>query len=56
MHDTLVYVIYPFLFLALYFEVFLVLTFFEREARRRRTLSAPESFPSVSVIIPCYNE
>ena len=50
------YITYPFLFLALYFEVFLVLTFFDGDARRRRVLTAPAIFPSVSIIIPCYNE
>ncbi len=54
--NELTYLIYPFLFLALYFEVFVVLTFFDREARRRRALTAPHSFPSVTIIVPCYNE
>ncbi len=56
MNYIIEYISYPFLFLALYFEVFLVLTFFDRDARRRRTLTAPASFPSVAIIIPCYNE
>ena len=56
MGHALEYIIYPFLFLALYFEVFLVVTFFEYESRRRRALTAPAIFPSVSIIVPCYNE
>ncbi|MBI3573976.1 glycosyltransferase, partial [Candidatus Kaiserbacteria bacterium] len=56
MNETLTYILYPFLFIALYFEVFLVLTFFDTEARRRRRLHRVETFPSVSVIVPCYNE
>lgn len=48
--------IYPLLFLGLYFEVFLVLTLFDRESRRRRALAEPASFPSVAVIVPCHNE
>ena len=56
MDNALEYVVYPFLFLALYFEVFLVVTLFERESRRRRKLTAPLVFPSVSIIVPCYNE
>ena len=47
---------YPFLFLTLYFEVFAILTFFDREAKRRRTLKKSDTFPSVSVIVPCFNE
>lgn len=50
------YIVYPFLFIGLYFEVFLVLTLFDRESRRRRAMKAPESFPTVSIIVPCYNE
>jgi len=48
--------VYPFLFVALYFEVFLVLTFFEKESRRRRALTTLSICPSVSVIVPAFNE
>src|SRR5438067_1704127 len=52
---------YFFLFLALYFEVFLMLTFFENSSD---ILSAPEQnkkinlaiFPTVTIIVPCWNE
>ncbi len=57
MDQVLSLIIYPLLFLGLYFEVFVVLSFFETDARRRRILSMDGSaFPSVSIIIPCYNE
>lgn len=47
---------YPLLFLALFFEVFVILTFFEKDAKRRRSLTGGAEYPSVSVIIPSYNE
>ena len=50
------FVVYFFLFLALYFEVFFVLAFFGREARKRREPRSITYFPSVSVIVPCHNE
>jgi cellulose synthase/poly-beta-1,6-N-acetylglucosamine synthase-like glycosyltransferase len=56
MDQAFLYFTYPLLFLGLYLEVFLVLTFFDREAKRRRRLTAPEAFPRVAVIVPCYNE
>ncbi len=48
--------IYPFLFITLFFEVFAILTFFDAEARRRRSMTPSALFPSIAVIIPCYNE
>ncbi len=49
-------IMYPFLFLALYFEVFAVLTFFDRDARRRRMQKPSENYDSVAIIVPCFNE
>lgn len=47
--------IYISLFLALYFGVFIFLTFFEH--RKKMYLTQPkENFPLVSLILPCYNE
>src|SRR5262245_18359773 len=48
---------YNLLFLALYFEVFLLLTFLEK----RHLIKEEESwelkeFPAVSIIVPCFNE
>ncbi len=51
--DLLVYVI---LFVSLFFEVFAILTFFEKGAIRRRHKIDVETYPSVSIIVPCYNE
>jgi cellulose synthase/poly-beta-1,6-N-acetylglucosamine synthase-like glycosyltransferase len=48
---------YPFLFVSLYFEVFLLLTFVEK----KKTVAAENdmpvlNFPSVTIIVPCFNE
>ncbi len=48
--------IYVFIFLALFFEVFLLLTFFEKEARARRKRTPLIQDARVSIIVPCYNE
>jgi cellulose synthase/poly-beta-1,6-N-acetylglucosamine synthase-like glycosyltransferase len=48
--------LYPTLFLTLFFEVFALLTFFDREARRRRRMVSSGVYPSVAIIIPAYNE
>jgi biofilm PGA synthesis N-glycosyltransferase PgaC len=50
-------VLYVTLFLALYFQVFALLTFLSRDARLRREKARVEgNFPKVAVIVPCYNE
>ncbi len=49
-------VVYPFLFLALFFEVFLILTYFETESKKRRRIGATNVFPKISIIVPSYNE
>lgn len=50
---------YPFIFLALYFESFLLVTFFSAPARAKRVLSpaleATEA-PKVAIVVPCWNE
>ena len=56
MNIALLSVIYPFLFLSLFFEVFLILTYFENESKRRRGKLATTAFPSVAVVVPCFNE
>ncbi len=48
--------VYIFLFLALYFEVFLLITFLEKRKNRPAPALALTSFPSVALIIPCFNE
>ncbi|QSH39410.1 glycosyltransferase [Candidatus Kaiserbacteria bacterium] len=50
-------VMYIVLFLSLYFEVFLLITFFERsESKEHNTLVDEDSLPTVAVIVPCFNE
>ena len=50
-------VLYVTLFLALYFQVFALLTFLSRDARLRRTKPALNAdFPKVAVVVPCFNE
>lgn len=45
---------YPFLFFALFFEVFLLLTYIEGSARSKKKVSPHE--PTVTMIVPCFNE
>jgi cellulose synthase/poly-beta-1,6-N-acetylglucosamine synthase-like glycosyltransferase len=47
---------YTLLFLSLFFEVFLLLSFLSRPARIARDRSASTETPHVALIIPCYNE
>lgn len=50
---------YPFLFVAIFFESFVLVTLLSspaREARRRSPTKADEVLPSVAVIVPCWNE
>lgn len=47
---------YPFLFLALYIEIFLLLTFLSPMARARRARTLATRAPKVTIIVPCYNE
>jgi cellulose synthase/poly-beta-1,6-N-acetylglucosamine synthase-like glycosyltransferase len=52
--------LYSSLFTSLFFEVFLLITYLEVKEEIRRedemVARAPKSFPSVTVIVPCYNE
>lgn len=47
---------YPFLFLGLYFQVFLLVTFLSAPARERRARPASLATPKVAIIVPCWNE
>lgn len=47
---------YPFLFLGLYFEVFMLLTFLSGPAKERRLRLAAVETPKVAIIVPCWNE
>ena len=50
--------IYSILFISLYFEVFLLITFFDTPTKRptRTQNSDLENLPSVTIIVPCWNE
>ncbi len=47
---------YPFLFIAIFFESFVLVTLLSRPARAARARMAGEATPSVAVIVPCWNE
>jgi cellulose synthase/poly-beta-1,6-N-acetylglucosamine synthase-like glycosyltransferase len=47
---------YPFLFVAVFFEVFLLVTFLSEPARTRRAQKLSTKTPSVAIIVPCWNE
>jgi cellulose synthase/poly-beta-1,6-N-acetylglucosamine synthase-like glycosyltransferase len=49
-------VAYPFLFLAIFFESFVLVTLLSRPARAARTRAASIETPSVAIVVPCYNE
>ena len=50
-------IVYILLFISLYFEVFLLITFLEHRPKMYVRLQSAETyFPSVTIIIPCYNE
>ena len=53
-------ILYSLLFIALYFEVFMLITYLENrhEIRDENKNSSrePRYYPSVSVIVPCWNE
>ncbi len=48
--------IYVFLFIALYFEVFLLITFLEKRSVTTTKGLKLSRYPSVAVIVPCFNE
>lgn len=58
MHLISEIITYFFLFMALYLEVFFLITYFElREKERKNLISVwPTKWPSVSVIVPVWNE
>lgn len=51
---------YPFLFLAIFFESFVLVTFLSKDAERSRARKPAKrsdtSLPTVAVIVPCWNE
>lgn len=50
------FIAYPFLFIAIYFEVFLLLTFLSAHGRKSRARPLATHTPSVAIIVPCWNE
>lgn len=53
----MLFAVYVLLFISLYFEVFMLIAFLEHLAQRPALAPrAPQSFPTVSVIVPSYNE
>lgn len=50
------WIIYPFLFTSLYFEVLVLLVFLSEPARSRRERGVSERTPHVAMIVPCWNE
>lgn len=50
-------VTYVFLFISLYFEVFLLVSFLERRFLKRTVrASSPRLLPTVAIVVPCFNE
>ncbi len=47
--------VYISLFLALYFEVFLLIAFLEKRPEKR-SMTLPKHYPAVCIIVPCFNE
>jgi cellulose synthase/poly-beta-1,6-N-acetylglucosamine synthase-like glycosyltransferase len=47
---------YPFIFIAIFFEVFLLVTFLSHPARERRARARTERTPHIAIIVPCWNE
>lgn len=50
------FIAYPFLFVAIYFEVFLLLTFLGTHGRSSRARLLATHTPRVAIIVPCWNE
>ncbi len=50
------FIVYMILFVLLYNQVFLLLTFFEKRKSTKRPLALPADLPTVTVIVPCFNE
>ncbi|HWU24349.1 MAG TPA: glycosyltransferase family 2 protein, partial [Candidatus Paceibacterota bacterium] len=53
---TLTVLTYPFIFIVVFFEVFLLVTFLSEPARERRSRPRTTKTPNVAVIVPCWNE
>jgi cellulose synthase/poly-beta-1,6-N-acetylglucosamine synthase-like glycosyltransferase len=49
-------VVYTLLFISLYFEVFMLVAFLERKFSRAQAFTVAHTFPSVAIVVPCFNE
>jgi len=49
-------IVYPFLFIAIFFESFILVTFLSKPARAARARSSGLITPLIAIIVPCYNE
>ncbi len=47
--------VYAALFFALFFEVFLLISFFEKRPKQKST-ALPTRYPSVAILVPCWNK
>jgi len=48
---------YPFLFLSMYFQIFLLTTFFENKKKiKHEEKQKSEVYPTVTIAVPCWNE
>jgi cellulose synthase/poly-beta-1,6-N-acetylglucosamine synthase-like glycosyltransferase len=60
MNSTLSMIVESLVFVSLYIQVFLIITLFEHRDRQKRAIAAGSDVkaeqPTVSVIVPCYNE
>lgn len=60
MTETTNIIVYILLFISLYFEVFLLITYFEKRLDMHKetelTKNPRKKYPSVTIIVPCWNE
>lgn len=50
-------IVFVFLFISLFFEIFLLLTFLENKGWREKKLNIlPINFPTATIVVPCFNE
>lgn len=50
------YFLYIFLFITLYFQIFLLVSFFEKKNKKENIILNDEDYLSTTVIVPCFNE
>lgn len=50
------FIIYTILFVLLYNQVFLLITFFEKRKTTSRKMQLPSVLPTVTIMVPCFNE